>query len=315
MTESGTSTAAPEGAATPEQVAADAVAVRAFWEGLGLPGLFDVHAHFLPPSIQRAVWAVFDAGGEKIGRPWPIRYRASHEERVEALRSFGVRRFSTLPYAHKPGVAGFLNDWSREFAAGVPEVLWSATFYPEPEAAGYVADLVEAGVEIFKVHVQVGEFHLDDPHLDAVWGTLAEAGTPVVVHAGSGPVGNAYTGPESMARVLARHPRLVAVIAHLGAPECTEFLELAERYDQVRLDTTMMFTDFFVPYPAELLPRLRDLESRVLLGSDFPTIPYPYAHQLEGLARLDLGDDWLRSVCWHNGVDLLGLGRDATLGA
>ena len=305
----------PAGTATPEQVAADAVEVRAFWEGLGLPGLFDVHAHFLPPSIQRAVWAVFDAGGEKIGRPWPIRYRGTHEERVEALRAFGVRRFSTLPYAHKPGVAGFLNDWSREFAAGVPEVLWSATFYPEPEAGAYVAELVEAGVEVFKVHVQVGEFHLDDPHLDAVWGTLADAGTPVVVHAGGAPVGNAFTGPEAMARVLARHPRLTAVIAHMGAPECVEFLELAERYEQVRLDTTMVFTDFFVPYPGELVPRLRDLQERVLLGSDFPTIPYPYAHQLEGLARLELGDDWLRSVCWHNGVDLLGLERAATLGA
>ena len=42
----------------------------------------------------------------------------------------------------------------------------------------------------------------------------------------------------------------------------------------------------------------------VLLGSDFPTIPYPYAHQLEGLERLGLGDDWLRAVCWGNGARL-----------
>ena len=70
----------------------------------------------------------------------------------------------------------------------------------------------------------------------------------------------------------------------------------------MRLDTTMVFTDFWRRrYPAELLPRLRDLQHKVLLGTDFPTIPYPYAHQLEGLARLDLGDDWLREVCWHNG--------------
>ena len=87
----------------------DTADVRAFWEELGLPGLFDVHVHFLPPNIQRAVWAVFDAAGPKIGREWPIRYREPHEERVEILRGFGVRRFSTLPYAHKPGVAGYLN--------------------------------------------------------------------------------------------------------------------------------------------------------------------------------------------------------------
>lgn len=284
----------------------DASAVRAFWKGLGLPGLIDTHVHFLPPNIQRAVWEQFDTAGPKIGREWPIRYRGSLEERVEQLRSFGVRRFPTLPYAHKPGVAAYLNDWARGFAADVPESLWSATFYPEPEAAAYVAELVAAGVDVFKVHVQVGEFDLDDPLLDPVWGLLAETGTPVVVHAGSGPVGNAFTGPEPMRRVLARHPRLVAIIAHMGAPEGAEFLELAESHERVYLDTTMVFTDFFIPYPPELLPRVADLGERVLLGTDFPSIPYPYAHQLEALARLDLGDDWLRAVCWENAARLFG---------
>ncbi|WP_246060536.1 hypothetical protein [Nocardioides dongxiaopingii] len=113
----------------------DAPAVREFWTTLGLPGLFDVHVHFLPPNIQRAVWAVFDQAGPKIGRPWPIRYRTSHEERLLTLEQMGVRHFSTLPYAHKPGVATYLNGWSAEFAAGRSQVLRSATFYPEPDVA------------------------------------------------------------------------------------------------------------------------------------------------------------------------------------
>ncbi|GEP35313.1 amidohydrolase [Nocardioides szechwanensis] len=284
----------------------DTPAARAFWQELGLPGLFDVHVHFLPENIQRAVYAVFDAAGPKIGREWPIRYRLPHAERVEVLRGFGVRRFSTLPYAHKPGVATYLNDWSRDFAAGVPEVLRSATFFPEPDAPAYVAEQVAGGVEVFKIHVQVGEFHLDDPLLDPVWGLLEDAGTPIVVHAGSGPVGNEFTGPDPLRRVLERYPRLCVVVAHMGAPECEEFLVLAETYERVHLDTTMVFTDFFPAYPGELLPRLRDLQPKVLLGSDFPTIPYPYSHQLEGLARTGLGDDWLRDVCWLNGARLFG---------
>lgn len=285
---------------------ADVADVRRFWEPLGLPGLFDVHVHFLPPSIQRAVYAVFDHAGPKIGREWPIRYRHSHEERVEILRAMGVRRFPTLPYAHKPGVATYLNDWAAGFKRDVPESLWSATFYPEQGAAAYVGAALAAGVEVFKVHLQVGEFHLDDPLLDDVWGALQDAGTPVVAHAGSGPVGNAFTGPASTERLLGRFPRLTLVLAHMGAPECAEFLALAERHERVFLDTTMVFTDFFPPYPAELVPRLGDLGDRVLLGSDFPTIPYPYVHQLEGLARLDLGDDWLRAVCWENAAGLFG---------
>ena len=281
--------------------------VTGFWRGLGLPGLLDVHTHFLPDNIQRRVWAQFDDAGPKIGRPWPIRYRGSVEERVEQLRELGVRRFSTLPYAHRPGIADYLNDWAAQFKQQVPESLWSATFYPEPEAGAYVSAGIAAGVEIFKVHVQVGEFDLDDPLLDPVWGLLAEAGTPVVVHAGHAPVGNDFTGPAPMARVLAAHPRLRLVVAHLGAPDYLDFLALAKRYDRVHLDTTMVFTDFWpTTYPDELLMRLADQGDRILLGTDFPTIPYPYSHQLEGLARLDLGDDWLRAVCWHNAAALLG---------
>jgi predicted TIM-barrel fold metal-dependent hydrolase len=173
----------------------------------------------------------------------------------------------------------------------------------------YVAHRIAQGVEVFKVHVQVGAFDLRDPLLDPVWGLLAEAGVPVVVHAGSGPVATPFTGPAPMQAVLERHTDLVAIVAHMGAPEYREFLELAERFPRVRLDTTMAFTSFFedeAPFPTDLVPRLLDLGDRVLLGTDFPTIPYPYAHQLEVLEALDLGADWLRAVCWDNARRLFG---------
>ena len=301
-----TETAPHDGPAEP------VAATRAFWEGLGLPGLYDVHVHFLPPRVQEKVYAQFDQAGPKIGRDWPIRYRQSHEDRVALLRHLGVRRFSALAYAHKPSMAEFLNAWSADFAVRVPENIRSATFYPEPGAAAYVAEAIADGVEVFKVHVQVGEFHLHDPLLDEVWGVLEDAGTPIVVHAGSGPVGNEYTGPDPLRDVLRRYPRLAVVVAHMGAPEYAEFLELAETYEHVRLDTTMVFTDFFdaeAAYPTELRPRLVGLQHKILLGSDFPTIPYPYLHQLEGLARLDLGEQWLRDVCWNNAFGLFGTGR------
>ena len=134
------------------------VEVPAWAERLGIPGLYDVHVHFLPAKIMAKVWEQFDTAGPLIGRPWPITYRGSDDERVAQLRALGVRRFSALSYAHKPGIAGFLNDWARDFAQRVPECLHSATFYPEPSAADYVADGIDEGVEIFTIHVQVGNF-------------------------------------------------------------------------------------------------------------------------------------------------------------
>src|SRR3954468_21216904 len=83
---------------------------------LGLPGLFDVHTHFLPPRVMAKVRDQFDSAGPLIGSVWPLEYRAGDAELVTTLREFGVRRFSALPYAHKPEMAEFLNDWSFSFA-------------------------------------------------------------------------------------------------------------------------------------------------------------------------------------------------------
>jgi hypothetical protein len=284
--------------------------VPEFWRSLGLPGLFDMHVHFLPPPVTARVREHFDRAGPLIGREWPIRYAEDDDTLVSRLRAMGVRRFTALPYAHRPGIAAYLNTWAADFAARHPDCVRSATFYPEEGAGKQVARLVEDGVEVFKVHVQVGDFDVRDPLLDEAWGCLAAAGTPVVVHAGSGPVPNSHTGPEPVAGLLRRHPSLCLVIAHCGAPEYDAFLDLAERFDRVHLDTTMVFTPFFeefAPYPPDLLPRLGALQDKVLLGSDFPNIPYAYADQLAALARLDLDDEWLRAVCWGNGVRLLGV--------
>ncbi|MFG2453624.1 amidohydrolase family protein [Streptomyces sp. NPDC048512] len=300
-----------ERAPAPAAVPGEAAEVRAFWQGLGLPGLVDVHTHFMPEQVLRKVWDYFDRVGELTGGvEWPITYRADEDERLALIREFGVRAFTAMLYPHKAGMAEWLNSWAVDFARRTPDCLHTSTFFPEPGVDRYVREAVEAGARVFKAHVQVGAYDPGDELLDPVWGTLAEAGTPVVIHCGSGPSPGKHTGPGPVAGVLARHPRLRLVVAHLGMPEYEDFFALAERYDEVRLDTTMAFTNFserLAPFPAGLLPRLADLGDRVLLGTDFPNIPYPYVHQLRSLERLGLGDDWLRAVCHGNGARLFGL--------
>jgi predicted TIM-barrel fold metal-dependent hydrolase len=262
----------------------------------------------MPASVLEKVWAYFDAAGPLTGTPWPITYRTQEQDRLARLRAMGVLRFPSLVYPHKPDMAAWLNAWAAGFAAQEPDVLHTATFFPEPGAGAYVGAALDAGARLFKAHVQVGAYDPRDPLLDEVWGRLAEARVPVVVHCGGGPVPGPFTGPGPFAQVLARHPLLTAVVAHMGMPEYAEFLDLADRYARVHLDTTMAFTDFSErrwPFPPELRPRLLDLGERVVLGSDFPNTPYPFAHQIEALQRLDLGDAWLRGVLHDNAARLL----------
>ena len=289
--------------------------VPGWWRQLGLPGLVDIHTHFLPERMLRRVWAYFDEAGPLIGRPWPIEYRWEQDRRLAHLRQMGVRRFTALTYAHRPGMASDLTDFALDLSAAEPACVPSATFFPEDGVLDQVRSALERGARVFKIHAQVGGFDLREPILDEVWGLLADAGVPVVIHVGSGPVPRAgFTGPDKLQGVLRRHPQLTAVVAHLGAPEYRDFLTLAETYPRVHLDTTMAFTAFFeevAPFPVGLLPRLAALQERVVLGSDFPNIPYPYARQLEALERLRdseplFDEDWLRAVCWFNGLRLIG---------
>jgi predicted TIM-barrel fold metal-dependent hydrolase len=312
-------TDAPDPAPDPAAAAGAAdAAVPGFWRRLGLPGLVDAHVHFLPPRVLAAVWRYFAAAEEHYGRAWPIAYQLGDDERIALLRSFGVRAFTGLAYPHKAGMAPFLNDWTLDLAEKTPDLVPSATFFPEPDAGEYVRAALDRGARVFKAHLQVGRYDPNDPLLDPVWGALAEAGTPAVVHCGNGPRPGPHTGVAPMERVLRRHPGLVLVVAHAGMPDYLGFAALADRHPRVHLDTTMLgtaFTEEMAPMPPELGARLADLGDRVVLGTDFPNIPYPYLTQLDALAGLGLGDDWLRAVCWSNGVRLLGLGPDGTVGA
>jgi uncharacterized protein len=280
-------------------------------------GLVDVHVHFLPERMLRKVWAYFDEAVSHYGYEWPIHYKLPEDERLARLRSFGVETFAPLVYPHKPGMAEWLTGWALDWADEVPEAVPTATLYPEESVTTYLGGAVERGVRLVKAHVQVGGYDPRDPLLDPAWGLLAEAGVPVVAHCGDGPIPGKHTGIGIIGEVMDRHPRLRLVLAHAGLPEYDEALRLVERHPAVRLDTTMVgtpFTEGFAPLPADWAARLADLagEGRVVLGTDFPNIPYAYWRQLEairGWAVADdrLGEGFLRSVLHDAPAELLGV--------
>ncbi|MEZ0382712.1 amidohydrolase family protein [Mycobacterium sp. pW045] len=286
----------------------EAAAVQRIWSGLGLPGIIDVHTHFMPKPVMDKVWNYFDSAGPMVGRSWPITYRTDEAHRVETLRSFGVRRFTSLVYPHKPQMAAWLNQWSAEFARETPDCLSTATFYPEPGAADYVGAAIHAGTRLFKAHIQVGDYDPNDPLLDDVWGTISDSGIPVVIHCGSGPQPGRFTGPEPVRRLLRRHPRLPLIVAHMGMPEYGEFLDLCLDSAAVHLDTTMAFTAFvdeLMPFPAGEQARLRDAGERIVFGSDFPNIPYRYRDALTAVTAVPgIDDGWLRGVLHDNAARL-----------
>jgi uncharacterized protein len=285
--------------------------VRQIWSALGLPGVIDVHTHFMPKPVMDKVWRYFDSAGPLIGREWPIAYRTAESERLRTLRQFGVRAFTALVYPHKPQMAAWLNQWALQFSRSTPDCLATATFYPEPDAGDYVDAAIRSGTQVFKSHIQVGRYEPNDPLLDPVWGAVEDARVPVVIHCGSGPAPGEHTGPGPIQRLLRRYPRLRLIVAHMGMPEYAEFLDICEDSADVRLDTTMAFTPFVdevMPFPPAQLRRLPQLGDRILFGSDFPNIPYGYADAMRAITRLPgIDDNWLRAVFHDNAATLFAL--------
>src|ERR1700758_3186669 len=91
--------------------------VRQIWSALDLPGVIDVHTHFMPKSVMDKVWKYFDSAGPLIGREWPISYRTAESERGRPLRRFGFRHFPSRVYPHKPQMAAWLKPVGRPVCA------------------------------------------------------------------------------------------------------------------------------------------------------------------------------------------------------
>jgi uncharacterized protein len=113
--------------------------VAAWVADLGLPGLVDIHTHFLPERVLHKVWEYFDSASEHYGMEWPVHYRHDERTRLRVLRDLGVRLFAPLVYPHKPGMADWLNSWALDFGQRTPGAVPTATLYPEP---GVVESLV-----------------------------------------------------------------------------------------------------------------------------------------------------------------------------
>ena len=227
--------------------------------------IVDSHVHLLPERLAAKIRKFFvDRGAPRLLYPY-----APGAAR-EALVAAGVGRCWSLPYAHRGGVAASLNRWMAETFAGDAFVVPGATVHPDDDVAEVVAEAQETlGLSVFKIHCSVGRFSADDRRLDPLWRRVSASGSPVVVHPGSAHEGTA-TGEEvdAVARTASRWPEARIIVAHFGSPATAGTLELLSRTRSVHADLTPVVAD-----PVSL-PRsaIAGLESRILFGSDTPTV-------------------------------------------
>jgi predicted TIM-barrel fold metal-dependent hydrolase len=265
--------------------------------------LIDVHTHLMPERLQRAVRDYFVAHG------WPPQYDGSTEELVQKLLDAHVSRFVFMPYAHRADMSRSLNHWAAN-VQGIfaPHAIGFATFHPDDGAA-----LPELAEEAFghlqlkgaKLHPYVGKFDMDDPRLDPVYARAIEHRAIILIHAGRQPEPNEFVGARAFGRLMRRFPHLRVIVAHAGADEFEAFFNVCERYEDVFVDTAMVFNNYLGgPPPIE---RVLEFQDRVLYGSDFPNIPYSIEDAIQAILALRLGRTLEEKLLSTNAARVLGL--------
>jgi predicted TIM-barrel fold metal-dependent hydrolase len=231
------------------------------------------------------------------------------------LAERGVERFCFFSYAHKPGMARDLNRWVAETAAALPGAIGIGTLHPEdPDVDAIAAEATGAlGLRGFKFHHSVQRFHVDDPRLFGVYERAESAGHVFVLHVGTLPYRDPFTGVERFRRLLARFPRLTAIVAHMGAFESDAFLALLETYSNVYVDTTMALAPAAGRYVGSDPAAITDAtlirwQDRILFGSDFPLIPYDYDEERRWAWERALPDGVRRKIFHDNAARLLDRG-------
>jgi predicted TIM-barrel fold metal-dependent hydrolase len=264
----------------------------------------DAHTHLHPPRLFAAIRRWFDEHTD-----WDLRGPSEPDEIVAALRAAGVERFAFFSYAHRSGMARELNRWIRDVGARFPDGIPLGTVHAEDDDPGAVVD--EAcgawGLAGVKLHTQVQRFHPDDPRMRPVYARLVELGKVLVIHVGTGPHTNEFTGLARFVRVLERFPELRASICHMGAFETRAALQLLDRYPHLHLDTTMAMAPASLPFTGIDPAVVRDADlvrhaDRILFGSDFPNLPYPYEEERAGLWARNLPLDVYRRIFRDNAL-------------
>jgi hypothetical protein len=133
---------------------------------------------------------------------------------------------------------------------------------------------------------------------------LIDRGKWLITHIGTAPYRNKFVGYSNFLKFLEKYSEMQVIVAHMGAFEYNKFLGLLDKYQNLYLDTAMIYI------PENIFPERRtkrpseeeliSYQDRILFGSDFPNIPYEYENSTKGLLALELSRNFYQNIFYNN---------------
>jgi len=264
--------------------------------------IIDFHVHLFPDQLFRAIWKAFERDYS-----WGVTYHLYTPEVIRFLRTRGVEKIVFSNYAHREGIAPSLNDWNLKLLEQDSNLYCFAAFHPGDP--GYLNPLKEilAHPRVLgcKLQLLVQRFYPHDDRLNPLYQAVIEAGKRMLIHAGTGPVGNEFVGISQFRKLMKRFPELKVNVPHLGEMETESFFDLLGEYPGLYLDTAFALFQREMRTDAVEADTLLRHQDRIVYGSDFPNLVFEWEREIRILKEMDLGDAFYRKIFWENGLRLL----------
>ena len=246
---------------------------------------------------------------------------ASHQGAKEVLSSVdsllrfldaeGIDRACCINYV-SPDVMGFtreVNDWIARFTASHRDRLLpvgSVNPLHEMDVRGEVRRVLDLGIRMIKIHpphqlFSPNAYRGELWQLAEIYRECEERGIPVMFHTGTSVfprARNVFADPMPIDDVAMDFPKLPIILAHAGRPLYGETaFFLARRHANVHLDISGIPPRHLLRY----VPRVADLASKVLWGTDWPSpgVTSP-RRNVEEFRALGLGDAIEKQILWEN---------------
>jgi predicted TIM-barrel fold metal-dependent hydrolase len=264
--------------------------------------IIDFHVHLFPDRMFEAIWEFF-----LKYYAWDVKPHLYYRQCVEFLRERGVGPIVYSNYAHRGGVAPGLNEWNLSVLEEFPDLYCFAAYHPDDDDALVMAERLLDHERIlgFKLQLLVQRFFPHDERLFPMYEMIIAKGKRLLLHVGTGPVGNEFVGLEQFRKLMERYPELPVNVAHMGALEYRGFMDLLDEYPNLVFDTAFVFfpgVEGCYNQGGELLEKYRD---RIVYGSDFPNLLFPREAEIEGLLDYKLSQEFYEKIFYENGTALI----------
>ncbi|MDD3194023.1 MAG: amidohydrolase family protein [Oscillospiraceae bacterium] len=226
----------------------------------------DAHTHIFPQKIaEKAAHSIADFYKVNAGDIGTVDILLNNGARL------GISHYLVCSVATSPRQVPSINQFIRENCSIHPEFIGFGTIHPgmtETEMITEAVHMKERGLAGVKLHPDIQDFLLDDPHMFALYRMCEkELGLPILFHCGDARYDR--SSPRRLAHVLEKFPDLSVIGAHFGGySQWEEAFSVLKDYDRLRMDTSSSLS-FLSDETAMRLIEGYGAE-RLMFGTDYP---------------------------------------------